>query len=101
MTMRGLRLTVFYDKDNYMKNDVKNRFVLEGLFEHPHIVAGYDILDATIKRRKHRHCSTAADIHLGDTIFKQKGNGPEVLLRWDSYVPSAVLWTPMEGQEAE
>ena len=94
MTMRGLRLTGFYDKDNYAKGltgvgDVKERFVFKALFEHPHIVASFDYMDAS-----DRTTAAAALLHgrgysiWATPIFKQKGNGPELLLRWDSYEPS-------------
>jgi len=89
LTMRGLRVTGFYDYDSYVRHDVRNRFVFEGLFEHPHIVAGYDYLDAT-----DRVNAAAALVHgrgysiWATPIFKEKGHGPELLLRWDSYTPS-------------
>jgi hypothetical protein len=98
MFMRGLRLTGFYDKDNYAgKNgitgveDVKNRFVFEALFEHPHIVAGYDFLDSTDQR-----APSATNLYAhgrgysvwATPIFQEKGHGWELLLRWDSFEPS-------------
>lgn len=98
MLMRGLRLTGFYDKDNYAsKNvttnveDVKNRFVFEALFEHPHFVAGYDFLDST-----DQVAPSATNPYLHGRgygvwftpIFQEKGHGWEALLRWDSYAPS-------------
>ena len=98
MFLRGLRLTGFYDKDNYAsKNvitnieDVKNRFVFEALFEHPHIVAGYDFLDSTDQA-----APSASNPYFhgrgysvwATPIFQEKGHGWEMLLRWDSFAPS-------------
>jgi hypothetical protein len=89
MLMRGLRLTGFYNWDSYAKNDPRERFVFNALFEHPHLVAGYDYLDAldqvnaaspTVHGRGYSIWATP--------ILKEKGNGWELLLRWDSYTPS-------------
>jgi hypothetical protein len=97
MLMRGLRLTGFYDKDNYATKNattgvqpVKNRFVLEALFEHPHIVAGYDYLDS-----QDQASPSAVNPYLHGRgygvwvtpIFQEKGHGWEALLRWDSFAP--------------
>jgi hypothetical protein len=97
MLMRGLRLTSFYDKDNYAsknaltgKEDVKNRYVFEALFEHPHVVAGYDYLDSTDQQ-----APSATNLYFhgrgysvwATPIFQEKGHGFELLLRWDSFTP--------------
>jgi len=97
MLMRGLRLTGFYDKDNYAsKNattgveDVRNRFVFEALFEHPHIVAAYDFLDSTDQPAP---SATNPYAHgrgysiWATPILQEKGHGFELLLRWDSFAP--------------
>lgn len=89
LTMRGLRLTAFYDKDNYLKRDVKNRLVLMALFEHPHVVASFEVLDATDRPTAASPLSHGRGYSIWATpILKQKGVGPELLLRWDSYVPN-------------
>lgn len=89
VTMRGLRLTGFYDWDHYVRNDVRERLVLMALFEHPHVVAGFDYLDAV-----DRTTAAASLLHgrgysiWATPIFGEKGNGSvELLLRWDSYAP--------------
>ena len=88
-TLRGIRLTGFYDKDNYMKNDVKNRFVFEALFEHPHLVAGYDYLDSTDQASRASAYFHGRGYSIWATpIFQEKGHGLELLLRWDSFTPS-------------
>jgi hypothetical protein len=44
--LRGLRVTLFYDKDAYVKDGDRNRFVATATFEHPFINAGVDYIDA-------------------------------------------------------
>ena len=112
LNARGFRGTAFYDSDTYMKNDEKKRLVLQALYEHPHFTAAFDWMDA-----KDKTTAAAADLHgRGYSIwatpaFKEKNNGPELLLRWDSYVPNrtntsakqnmvlvgASYWFPHEG----
>ena len=46
---RGLRITGFWDADNYIKNGPKRRAMLTTTFEHPHLNAGFDYLDASDK----------------------------------------------------
>jgi hypothetical protein len=43
---RGLRLTAFYDKDHYIKDADRNRFVSLVSFEHRFLHAGWSYLDA-------------------------------------------------------
>jgi hypothetical protein len=89
LTMRGLRLTGFYDWDTYVRHDDRNRLVLMALFEHPHVVAGFDYLDAVDKQTAAAQLLHGRGYSVWATpIFKEKGNGFEALLRWDSYVPS-------------
>jgi len=93
MLMRGLRVTGFYDKDNYVKgitgiSDVKQRFVFKALFEHPHIVGSFDYMDASDRTIATGILTHGRGYSIWATpILKQKGSGPEMLLRWDSYTP--------------
>ena len=43
--LRGLRLSVFYDADNYVKNGEKTRFIFSPTFEHKYLNAGVDYLN--------------------------------------------------------
>ncbi len=43
----GLRLTLFYDADHYAQGDAKTRLVGSMSFEHKHVNAGLEHLDAT------------------------------------------------------
>jgi hypothetical protein len=40
--MKGLRLTAFYDADNYIKNGPRDRFIANATFEHKYANAGVD-----------------------------------------------------------
>ena len=58
---KGLRLHAFYDADKYVKHGPRDRFIGTVTFEHNHLNAGFDYLDA-----KDRTAVTAAEV---------KGNG--------------------------
>jgi len=112
LNLRGFRATAFYDYDTYMKKDEKKRLLFQALYEHPHLTAAFDWMDA-----KDQTGAAAPDVHgRGYSIwatpaFKEKNKGPELLLRWDSYVPNrsntsakqnmvlvgASYWFPHEG----
>ena len=88
MAARGLRLTVFYDADNYAKDDQKTRLQAEGTFEHKYVNLGLHYFES-----KDQATATATEVKgkgysvWATPIFKQKGNGPELLLRYDSWEP--------------
>lgn len=44
--IKGLRLSAFYDEDNYIRGDARKRFIYTATFEHKYITAGYEHLDA-------------------------------------------------------
>lgn len=59
-SLRGLRVTGFYDKDAYVKNADRTRAIVGVTFEHPHVHAGFNYLaakdqisvrDSVLKRR--------------------------------------------------
>jgi hypothetical protein len=43
--LRGLRLTVFYDNDAYLKNDDRDRFIFSPTFEHKYVNGGFEYLN--------------------------------------------------------
>jgi hypothetical protein len=47
MDLRGLRFTVFYDKDAYVKNGERERFIAMGSFEHQFVNAAFQYLTAS------------------------------------------------------
>ncbi len=44
--IKGLRLTAFYDADDYARGDARRRFVYAATFEHKYLNAGFEHLDA-------------------------------------------------------
>ena len=56
--MKGIRVTAFYDADNYVKNNAKTRLVGQITFEHKYVNAGFDYLKA-----KDQVNATADEIH--------------------------------------
>jgi hypothetical protein len=83
--LRGLRLTGFYDADNYMKNDPRKRGVFAVTFEHKYVNAAYEYLHS--------------DDQVSKSVNKVKGDGYsfwftprssiglEGLFRYDHYAP--------------
>ena len=88
MDARGLRFTGFYDWDHYVEKDERKRLVFQGLYEHPHLTAAVDWMDAHDQTN-----TTSPNIHgrgysiWATPIFKEKSSGPELLLRWDHWMP--------------
>ena len=50
--LRGLRVTGFYDDDNYVKDAERTRAIVGVTFEHTYVNAGFDYLDATRSARR-------------------------------------------------
>jgi hypothetical protein len=88
LVARGLRLTVFYDDDKYAKDDPRTRLQAGGTFEHKYVNLGAEYFQA-----KDKATATATEITgkgysvWATPAFKEKSNGPELLLRYDSYEP--------------
>jgi hypothetical protein len=84
--LRGLRITGFYDHDNYIKNDEKTRAVFEATFEHQYVNAGYDYLHTTDQP------TAASSVLKGNGYsfwFTPKSTvGIEGLFRYDHYTPN-------------
>jgi hypothetical protein len=84
--LKGLRVTAFYDGDNYLKDSKKRRFVANVTFEHPYVIAGFDYLDA-----KDQKTSTATDIHAqgwSAWVTPRTPFGLEGLFRYDELKPN-------------
>lgn len=107
--LRGLRGHAFYDADNYIKNDDRNRFVASATFEHPRLNAGVDYLKTADQPLK-----TAGRIEAsGFSVWATPRSrfGVEALLRYDHLVPDdrqssqtrnrtifgASYWFPTQG----
>ena len=85
--LRGLRAHVFWDKDSYVKNAERERFIASVTFEHAYVNAGFDYLDTTDQ-------TLSANPELegrGYSIWvnpKQSPTGWEVLWRYDHLEPN-------------
>lgn len=89
---RGLRITGFYIGDHYVPGAPRTRAVGNVTYEHKHFNAGFDYLTAEDQSLP---TSTKVDAKgwsvWGTPFFNEKGNGPEMLLRWDHYQPDRSL----------
>jgi hypothetical protein len=84
--LKGLRVSAFYDADNYARDDKKRRFVANVTFEHTYINAGFDYLDA-----KDQANAAASEVHAqGWSAWATPRTtiGLEGLLRYDSLKPN-------------
>lgn len=84
--LKGLRITGFFDGDDYASGDAKQRIVGNVTFEHPYINAGAEYLDA-----KDRKTAAAVDVHgEGYSIWVNPRTpfGLEALFRYDSLKPN-------------
>lgn len=83
--LRGLRLTGFYDGDNYIKGDEKTRASFQATFEHQYVNAGYDYLHTTDQ------ITNAVPVLKGNGYsfwFTPKSTvGVEGLFRYDHFIP--------------
>ncbi len=83
--LKGLRLTAFYDADNYFRGDARRRFIYAAVFEHKYVNAGFEHLDATDQ-------GTAAALKVnaqGYSVWATPRfpKGWEALLRYDHLKP--------------
>jgi hypothetical protein len=106
---RGIRTSLFYDADHYVKNAERNRLIAGLHFEHKFVNAGWEYIDA------HDQTSvTKPNVHSqGYSIFAtpKSAKGWEALLRYDRLTPNTELdsqirsrtivgvayWFPVQG----
>jgi hypothetical protein len=48
--VKGLRLTAFYDADEYARNDERTRFIFSPTYEHKYVNAGFDYHEGDARR---------------------------------------------------
>jgi len=84
--LKGLRLTAFYDGDNYMQGDARRRFIYAATFEHKYVNAGFEHLDAADQTK----ASVAEVKAQGYSIWAvpRSPKGWEGLLRYDYLKPN-------------
>ncbi len=84
--LRGLRASLFYDTDHYVKNDERQRFIANATFEHRYVNAGAEFLDT--------HDQTLASVASvpgrGYSLWAtpKSSMGLEGLLRFDHLTPN-------------
>jgi hypothetical protein len=96
-TLRGLRLTGFYDHDAYVKDAERQRGIVAVTYEHPWLNASWDYFSA---RDQTRIINPDLDSHgysAWVTPKSPKGYGWEGLLRFDHLVQDQAA-TTMEGE---
>jgi len=85
---KGLRVTGFYLGDHTVKGAERSRAIGSVWYEHRRFNAGFDYITAVDQT-----LPTTAKVNqkgwsvFATPFFKEKGNGFEALLRYDSYVP--------------
>jgi opacity protein-like surface antigen len=87
--LRGLRATIFYDGDDYVKNGPRNRLIAGLTFEHPFVNAAFEYLDTT-----DRTSITKPEVGgKGYSIWAtpKTSKGLEALLRYDHLQPNTSL----------
>ena len=89
MAAKGLRVTGFYVGDHYVPDGPRTRAVGNVTYEHKRFNAGFDYLAATDQTLPtNMKVDGKGWTVWGTPFFKEKGNGPEMLLRYDSWVPN-------------
>ncbi len=90
--LKGLRLTAFYDKDNYVKSGPRNRFIGNATFEHRYANVGLDYVAAadqpSISKPEVRSNGWSV---WATPKFKEVGEskpGLEGFVRFDSFKPN-------------
>jgi hypothetical protein len=85
-SVRGLRLTGFYDRDAYVEDAERRRGVVAMTYEHPWVNAGVDVLSATDRMRAVDPALDSHGFSAWTTPKSPKGYGWEGLLRYDHLV---------------
>jgi hypothetical protein len=90
MLARGWRVTGFYDEDSYLQNAPKKRAIFNTTYEHTRFNAGFDYINQKDQQTPTGTLVKANGWSVWATpFFKEKGNGPEMLIRYDNYSPDA------------
>jgi hypothetical protein len=83
--VKGLRLTGFWDADHYVRDAKRERGIGAVTFEHPHLNAGFEYIDA-----KDRTSTAARELHArgwSTFVVPRTSIGLEGLFRYDSLEP--------------
>jgi hypothetical protein len=90
--LRNIRLTAFYFGDHYVKDAVRERFIFNTIFEHKYFNVGFDWMTRTDQQLPTNSEVDSDGYSFWVTpFFKEKGNGPEALIRVDGFKPNSDL----------
>jgi len=107
--LHGISGHVFYDGDNYVRNDERNRFVASATFQHPRLHLGLDYLNTADQPSAATSKVEANGFSMWAT--PRSKFGLEALLRYDHLTPDdrqsnqtrtrtifgAAYWFPLQG----
>jgi hypothetical protein len=90
LALRGLRVHLFYDGDNYLENAERKRFIGSVTFEHRYLNAGFEYLNAKDQTSVTKPDLTGTGYSFWATPKKIFPNGSsiEALLRYDHMEPN-------------
>jgi hypothetical protein len=88
--LKALRLTVFYDDDHYMHDADRQRGFYGVTYENHHANLGAEIVRSRdeVTPRTPVVKGTGWDV-FATPFFKEKGHGPEALIRYDHWTPDS------------
>jgi hypothetical protein len=95
-TLRGLRVTGFYDRDAYVKDAERRRAILGVTYEHPYVNAGINYHSTSDQTRVINPKLEGDGLSVWATPKSSKGWGWEGLLRYDHLVQEQATST-VEG----
>ena len=87
--LRGIRGSVFYDADRYVKNGPRNRFIGSLTYEHPYLNAAFEFLDTADRTSMTKPEVDGRGYSVWATPRSPKGF--EALLRYDHLKPNTLL----------
>jgi hypothetical protein len=111
--MKGLSVQLFGNADHYVHDAPRQRVLISSYFQHPHFNAGFDVLRAIDQPLPDARRVEGHGFQFYVTpFFRQKGHGPEALLRFDRFqidlasaavrhrlIVGAAYWFPREGTD--
>lgn len=84
--VRGLRVTAYVHRDHVMRDAVRHRFIGSAWYEHPRVNAGVDYITRSDQAAPGAPTIESDGYSIFVTpFFRQKGDGLEALLRFDSF----------------
>jgi hypothetical protein len=108
--LRGLRGTFFHFGDHHIKDGVRRRTIGSATYEHPHVVAGFEYIDASDQRSALPGQTVVDGQGYSMWVTPRTKWGWEGLLRYDHHTPNTAtalaplstagnLTTPLDSQQ--